>query len=276
MRVPFRITNSGGHPIRGEARLPDARPPRGTVVFCHGFKGFWDWGGFPRFLDAAAARGWAAVGFSFSGSGVSRGDVVDEPERFAENTVSREVADLADVVRAIRSDAIPAGGRGPIAVAGHSFGGGVAILYAAEDASIAAVVGWAAIATAERFPPDEIARWRRDGYTTAVNTRTGQELRISTAFLDDLDANRARLDIPAAASRLAAPLLLLHGGADESVPLAEARAIAARAAAQRSRLIVIPGAGHTFGVVHPFAGSTPAFDRVVRETLDWLDLHLSS
>lgn len=248
------------------------------MILCHGFKGFWDWGGFTHFLDAAAARGYVAIGFSFSGSGVSQGDRVDEPERFEANTISREIADLADVIRALRRGAVLPPGRdpGPIALVGHSFGGGVAILAAADDPAIAAVVGWAAIGTADRFSPEEVAAWRRDGWLPVVNTRTGQELRIGTPFLDDIETNRGRLDIPAAAARLSAPLLLIHGDADTSVPLSQAHAIASRARADRSRLIVLPGAAHTFGTVHPFAGSTPDYDHVVSETLAWCDEYLAS
>ncbi len=273
MRLPFRIANSAGHPIRGEVRAPRDGADHGTIVFCHGFKGFWDWGGFPAFLDAAAARGYFAVGFSFSGSGVSSGDRVDEPERFAGNTLSREVDDVRDVVSALRDRRLEPAGRdpGPIGVVGHSFGGGAAILYASEDPRLGAVVGWAAVATAARFSQEEIARWRRDGWTTVVNTRTGQELRLAVSFLDDLETNRERLDIPKAAARLAAPLLLVHGDADQSVPLAEAESIAR---ASSAHLVVIPGAGHTFGAVHPYAGATPTYDRVIALTLDWFDRHL--
>ncbi len=272
MRLPFRLTNPEGHPIRGEVRAPRLGLDRGTVVFCHGFKGFWDWGGFPYFLDAAAAAGFYAVGFSFSGSGVSGGDLVDEPERFAENTPSREIADLAAVVGALRAGELAPRGRppGPIAIVGHSLGGGVSILYAADDPAISAVVVWASVGKWDRFDADSVAEWRRQGWILVKNLRTGQDLRLSIGFLEDVERNRDRLDIPAAARRLAVPLLLLHGDADESVPIAESESIASAAVPGRARLVRIAGAGHTFGVTHPFAGATPAYDRVVGETLGWL------
>lgn len=272
MRLPFILTNPEGHPIRGEVRAPRLGRDRGTVILCHGFKGFWDWGGFPYFLDAAAAAGFFAVGFSFSGSGVSSGDRVDEPERFAENTPSREVADLATVVRAAREGRLPLGGcpSGPIGIVGHSLGGGIAILHAADDPSVSAVAVWASVAKWDRFDPESVAEWRRQGWILVKNLRTGQDLRLSIAFLEDVERNRERLDIPAAVRRLAPPLLLLHGDADESVPIAEGESIAAAAAGGRARLVRVAGAGHTFGVTHPFAGSTPAYEFVVGETIRWL------
>lgn len=275
MRLPFRFDNSDGHAIRGEVRAPRRGVDRGTIVFCHGFKGFWDWGGFPHFLDSAAAAGFYAVAFSFSGSGVSSGDRVDEPERFAENTFTRQVRDVAEVVAALRGGALPPLGRraGPIGIVGHSMGGGVAILYAAGDPGIAALVTWAAIASVDRFPEPVVREWRARGWTLITNGRTGQELRISTAFLDDIDANRDRLDIVAAARRLAAPLLIVHGRADESVPLSEAAALAGAAGA-RAESLLLDGEGHTFGTTHPFRGPTPGFEVVEAATIGWFEAHL--
>ncbi|MFN0151979.1 MAG: alpha/beta hydrolase family protein [bacterium] len=276
MRLPFRIDNSDGHAIRGEVRTPRRGIDRGTIVFCHGFKGFWDWGGFPYFLDAATAAGFYAVAFSFSGSGVSEGDRVDEPERFAENTYTRQVRDLEEVVRALRGGVLPPFGRKPgrIGIVGHSMGGGVAILYAANDPQIGALVTWASIATVERYPDEVVRDWRARGWTLVTNGRTGQELKMSTAILDDIDANRERLDIVGAARRLAMPVLIVHGRADESVPVAEAATLAA-AASGRAEQLLLDGEGHTFGSTHPFRGPSNGFDVVVSATIRWFGAHLS-
>lgn len=276
MRLPFRLRNAEGHPIRGEVRAPRRGCDGGTIVFCHGFKGFWDWGGFPRFLDALTASGFFAVAFSFSGSGVSSGDRVDEPERFAENTPSREVADLATVVRALRAGDLPPRGRGPgpIGIVGHSLGGAIAILYAADDPAISAVVGWAAVSKFLRFDPESVAEWRRQGWILVRNLRTGQNLPLSVGFLEDIERNPERLDILAAARRLSVPLLLLHGEADETVPIAEGESLAS-AAQGRTRFTRLPGAGHTFGMTHPDTGSVPAFQTVVQETIIWLEESLA-
>ncbi len=79
---------------------------------------------------------------------------------------------------------------------------------------------------------------------------------MGVAFLDDVLANLARLDLHAAAARLEAPWLLVHGRADETVPFAEAETLLA-AAKGSARLHAIEGGGHTFGAIHLFAGPTP-------------------
>ena len=39
-------------------------------------------------------------------------------------------------------------------------------------------------------------------------------------------------------------------------------------------LETVPGAGHTFGAVHPFAGPTPQLTRALNATQAWLCSHL--
>ncbi len=117
--------------------------------------------------------------------------------------------------------------------------------------------------------------WRAAGKLDIVNSRTGEVLPLYTDVLDDIEQHAATLDIQAAAGRLTIPWLLLHGSADTAVLVAEARALAAAAAPAHSpRLIIVDGAGHTFGAVHPFAGMTPDLAQAFDETLKWLGRYL--
>jgi fermentation-respiration switch protein FrsA (DUF1100 family) len=94
-------------------------------------------------------------------------------------------------------------------------------------------------------------------------------MRIETPLLDDLAANPGRLDVLRAASELHVPLLIVHGDADESVPAWEGTAIAG-AAPPAAEFLLLPGAGHTFGAVHPWQGPTPALERAAAHTVAWL------
>jgi pimeloyl-ACP methyl ester carboxylesterase len=82
-----------------------------------------------------------------------------------------------------------------------------------------------------------------------VNARTKQVMRMSSRMLDDIDANRARLDIGAAVERLKVPLFVVHGARDESVPAHEAEVIASHAV-DVSKMI-IDSATHTYNAIHP-------------------------
>ncbi len=250
--------------VRSGARGPEVRP---AVVICHGFKGFKDWGFFPYLADRLALAGFTAVSFNFSGSGVGPGsDVVDQPDRWFAQRVSADVADLATVV-----DHVTSAGARWVGLVGHSRGGGVAVVGAARDSRVKVLVTWAAVATFLWYSAEERARWRREGRTEVVNARTGQVLPIGLPLLDDLETNASGpLDIRGAAGRVTVPWLIAHGTADESVPVAEAETLAHASASPRTERLLVDGTGHTFGARHPWAGSTPALDRVLERTVRFL------
>ena len=258
--APFTIATSSAT-LDGLVDLPDPRQypgPRPAVVVCHGFKGFMEWGFFPHLGTLLAERGFVAVRFNLSGSGMRPGgDRVDDPGAFRANTHSREVEDLLAVLAATGTE-IASGqvDTARIGLLGHSRGGGNAILAAArEPERVKALVTWASVADFDRYSPDQKEAWRRDGELPVVNARTGQQLALGLGLLEDLEAHRAELDIggAAAAGHRRAPWLIIHGGGDESVPAVEGERLADRAAPP-AELLLIPEADHTFGSRHPFTG----------------------
>jgi dienelactone hydrolase len=251
----------------------DARP---AVVVIHGFKGFKDWGMFPVLADRLARAGFTAVTFNLSGSGVDDRGEFRWPERFGHNTFSAELQDIRAVLGALDRGELGVPRPPAVGLVGHSRGGGMAVLAAADHPGIGALVTWAAISHVDRWPGQADA-WRAAGKLEVVNQRTGQVLPLYPDVLEDVERNRAGpLDIAAAARRLTVPWLILHGGSDTSVLPDEAEALA-RAARERSaptRLRILPEAGHTFGAVHPFAGMTPALAEVLDATVEWLNRYL--
>lgn len=254
--------------IRTAARPGERRP---AVVICHGFKGFKDWGFFPRLADRLAVAGFTAISFNFSGSGVGDGEAFDELDRWAHQTPSADLADLKTVVDyAIAEQGAPTRGAPTdpwVGLVGHSRGGGIAALHAARDPRVDALVTWAAIDHFLRWPAEDIARWRRDGKIDVVNARTRQVLTILRDALDDLDAHGSELNVATVAPRIRAPWLVVHGSADATVPIAVAHQLVAASAAERTSLLALEGADHTFGIRHPWAGTTPAFDLVLERTV---------
>src|SRR5437867_37253 len=63
-----------------------------------------------------------------------------------------------------------------LGLVGHSRGGGIAILQAARDPRVRALVTWAAISSVERWPAPQRSSWRAAGKTDIQNARTGQVL----------------------------------------------------------------------------------------------------
>jgi len=119
----------------------------------------------------------------------------------------------------------------------------------------------AAPAHPERFPsrvltPAQAEHWRAQGFTHY----NGQ--RINRSLLDDLES----LDVPEAVKQITCPVLILHGDADEVVPVEEAHELYA-CLTNTKRLSILPGTDHRL--------SDPAvMQRAIAEALDWLTEHV--
>jgi alpha-beta hydrolase superfamily lysophospholipase len=262
----FELPCKDGLSIRGE--VYHAESPVGSVIVCHGFKGFAHWAFFPYLARELAGSGLTAITFDFSGSGIGRDrESFTEATAFGENTFTRELDDL-DLVEdyARRKKWI----EGRFGLFGHSRGGGMAIVFAASEGSnVTALVTWAAISYPNRWRPEDVLTWRKQGYTDITNSRTGQVMRLGTALLDDVELHgKNKLSIEGAAAKLKVPWLIIHGTADETVPSTEGVHLHS-VSKGISTLRLIEGAGHAFGAQHPLNEMPPVLEKVVRETVNF-------
>jgi len=270
--VPLTFENRDGLPIRGDLHRPAGRAARPLVLVAHGFKGFKDWGFFPFLAESLAGAGLPALRFNFARNGVGEGGTeFDRLDLFEENSVSREIRDLEDLL-----DALP--GRRELSgvpvdrvgLVGHSRGGAVGILFGAGEPRVASLVTWAAVARFGRhFPPEVLAAWKEKGVHEIENARTKQMMPLGMDFYRDLAERAGVLDVEAAEARLEAPHLVVHGEEDEAVPVEDAHAIA-QASGGRAHARIVPGAGHTFGAVHPFGETTDALEAAISATVGHL------
>jgi putative phosphoribosyl transferase len=141
-RVLVSFKNAHGRRLSGLLVLPPSGGPHPVAVFAHG------WGsgkGSPRnraVAEALLAAGFAALLFDFTGHGESEGS----PD---ESTLGQQVEDLGAALDAVETfDDVDAG---RIGVVGASSGAAVAIMRAATDARVRALV--------LRSPNPEGAEW---------------------------------------------------------------------------------------------------------------------
>jgi pimeloyl-ACP methyl ester carboxylesterase len=266
----------GSPPIRGDVRWLADTQPRTAVVIAHGFKGFRTWGFFPPLARAIAAQGHAAVLFDFSHNGVGR-DGVDFSalDLFERSTHSRNVDEIHAVIDALEDGKLLKRAPSAIGLLGHSRGGGEAVIAASEDTRVEALVTWAAIADIpSRWTPEQVAAWERGESVHIANARTGQQMPVGPAYWQDVQANRERLDIAAAAERLEIPWLIVHGENDDAVPADDARTLF-DAAGSTTEMVLLEETGHTFGAAHPYEGPTTALQAAAEATLEWFETHLA-
>ena len=245
-------------PFAADARFVPDGWPKPVVVFVHGFKGFKDWGHFNVLAAYFAEQGFVFIKLNLSHNGVvvgGNGDLEDL-EAFGRNNLSLELDDLGALLDALHR---PAGTPIPapemdlsrLFLVGHSRGGGLVLLKAAEDARVRAVAGWAPINTLEqRWPAEFMEKWRQDGVQYIDNSRTKQRMPLYYQLAEDFLQNRARLDIPNRVRELPQPLLVVHGDQDETLPVQMAHEL--KAWKPNTELLILPGATHNFGGAHPW------------------------
>ncbi len=202
------------------------------VIVCHGFTGTKEGGGRALEMgDALAERGFNTMLFDFRGCGESEGS-------WENITLSGQVEDLRSAVEWCREN-----GFGQTIINGRSFGGTTAIAFAARDQYITALCTWAAVARPEalfrQFVRSEIGGPASDPVEIEGE---GEKLRLKKGFFYDLRGYNLLQDAAVMDLR---GFLVIHGSADESVPVEDAKLLF-QAAGDPKELAVIPGADHRF------------------------------
>jgi len=232
-----------------------------VVVFCHGYKGFKDWGCWNVLASHIEKKNIFFLKFNFSHNGGTMEQPIDFPDlnAFGENNFTKELDDLDTVISWITSAENLYSNElnsQEIILVGHSRGGGIVTIKASEDNRVTKVITLAGASDYKsRFPiGDELAYWRKEGVAYVENTRTKQQMPHFIQFYDDFMVNEARLTISSAAKKINMPHLIIHGTTDETVPFQEAEALHSWSA--NSELFAIESANHVFGGSHPWESNT--------------------
>ena len=227
--------------------------PKPLVIFVHGFKGFKDWGTHQLVAKYFAQNGLDFLKFNFSHNGIGKadGDIFDDLNGFSENTFSKELFDLTQIIT-FSSSSEQFHKPTEIYLIGHSLGGGISIIQTATDKAVSKLVSWASISSFRNlWSPEDDRLWLENGMLNFNNSRTNQQMPIKATLLEDLNENTESLDILNAARNISQPWLIIHGKADEGVPPAHALELHSQKA--ESKLLLIPNADHVFCASHPWS-----------------------
>ncbi len=202
------------------AWLLEADPTAPTVVVMHG------WGANAELMLPLAApfrrAGYNVLLPDARGHGQSDADTFSSLPRFAE--------DVEAAVRWLEVDArgVPT----PVILVGHSVGAGACLLAASRNRRVAAVISIAAFGH---------PRWMMRRYLERLRVPPWLHPPIN-GYVQAVIGHRFDAIAPIETiTRIEAPVLLVHGEADRTVPAADAEALAGRG---DRPLLRIPGAGH--------------------------------
>lgn len=264
-------------PILWDAFYKATDTQKPLVIFCHGYKGFKDWGAWDLVAKSFADAGLFFVKFNFSHNGGTMEQPIDFPdlEAFAENNYSRELEDLDDLITFLHSASNPFQEEidpNQLIVIGHSRGGGIVTIKASEDQRITKVITWASVSDFGRrtATSGELEEWRKNGVKYVFNGRTKQNMPHNFQFYEDFKAHEARLNIEQAVKRLNIPHLIIHSKEDPSVFYTEAEEI--HSWNPESILHPIAHSDHVFSASHPWtqADLPQALKTVVQESMAFI------
>ncbi|WP_298755847.1 alpha/beta hydrolase-fold protein [uncultured Psychroserpens sp.] len=248
-----------------------------VVIFCHGYKGFKDWGAWDLVAQQFSNHGLFFIKFNFSHNGGTVENPIDFPdlEAFAQNNYTKELDDLNDLLNFTTSEVFEYKNeinKREITLIGHSRGGGISIIKTSEDNRISKLVTWASVSSFGKrtSTTGDLEQWRKDGVKYVINGRTKQQMPHNYQFYEDFKANEERFHIESAIQRITNPVLIIHAQDDPSVKFEEAEALDSWCSI--NQLISIENSNHVFDAHHPWSANhlPRALDIVVKETIAFI------
>ena len=246
------------------------------VIFCHGYKGYKDWGAFDLMSSKFLKAGLALVKFNFSHNGCTLDQPIDFPDlvAFGNNNYTKELDDLNDVIDWVqnyfKSNLFVNSNN--ICLLGHSRGGGICILKASRDQRIKKVITLASVCDFKKRTKaiSDLKDWKKTGVAYVLNRRTHQKMPHFYQFYEDLIANSEALNIEAATKQIQIPQLIIHGDSDSSVSIEEAQKL--HIWNPKSELRTVKNANHVFNTKHPwdFDIVSPEFFSMICLTVNFI------
>jgi len=261
MKILKNIIVDGKHqkPIVTDVFYKESNQPKKVVIFCHGYKGFKDWGAWNLMAEAFAKADFFFIKFNFSHNGGTVEQPIDFPdlEAFGNNNYTKELDDLESVVNWISKniDFKAEADLNDISIIGHSRGGGIVLLKANEDNRVKKVITLAAVCDFGKRSSTigNLEQWKKNGVKYVVNGRTKQKMPHFYQFYEDFKANEERLNIQKAVENLDIPHLIIHGDKDNSVLINEAENL--QKWNPKADYKIIKNANHVFNVSHPWGNN---------------------
>jgi len=244
-------------PIVWDAYFNKTAKLKPLVIFCHGYKGFKDWGSWDLVADVFKKEHSFFVKFNFSHNGGTVENPIDFPDldAFAENNYTKELNDLDDFLNYLLSENNPFSDeidKKNVTLIGHSRGGGIVTIKASEDSRITTLITWASVCDfgSRTATIGDLEQWKKDGVKYVLNGRTKQKMPHNYQFYEDYKSNEARLNIELVTKKIKIPHLIIHGDSDTSISIDEAKTL--HLCNPNSVLIPIENTNHVFDSKHPW------------------------
>ena len=259
-------------PILCDLTKPFQHHDKNLIIFCHGYKGFKDWGCWNLMADKFAQNGISFLKFNFSHNGGTINNPIDFPDlkAFSENNYSIEVNDVIRVVNYVKNE-FTYFSNAKIHLMGHSRGGGIACIASSRDLHIETLILLASVSDYKsRFPEQsEIDKWKENGVRYVENKRTMQKLPHLYQFYQNYVDNESNLNIESSIKKFKGKTLICHGTMDLAVDFQNALNLLSWS--NIGSLFKLR-TNHTFGSKHPWNENhiPTALDQIIEKSISFL------
>ncbi|MDB0043280.1 alpha/beta hydrolase fold domain-containing protein [Flavobacteriaceae bacterium] len=228
-----------------------------VIIFCHGYKGYKDWGAWNLVAKQFANNNFFFLKFNFSHNGGTIDNPIDFPDlnAFGNNNFTHEINDIERVLSFLFDN--PEFSKNidltNVFLIGHSRGGGICAIKASESKQIKGLITWAGVSNFKiRFNEGskEFQKWKDNGVKYVENKRTKQQMPHFFQFYLDFKKNEERFNIKLAVESLKIPFLVIHGENDHSVLPFEGNDL--NSWAKNSEFFSVKNGNHTFSSKHPW------------------------
>ena len=228
-----------------------------VIIFCHGYKGYKDWGAWNLVAKEFANNNFFFLKFNFSHNGGTVENPIDFPDlnAFGNNNFTHELNDIERVLSFMSENTEFSKNIDltNIFLIGHSRGGGLCAIKASENKQIKGLITWAGVSNFKiRFNEGshEFKEWKDKGVKYVENKRTKQQMPHFFQFYLDFKENEKRFNIQSAIQSLKIPFLVIHGDNDKSVLQNEGRDL--HSWNKNSKFFSVKNGTHTFSSMHPW------------------------
>lgn len=251
------LEKEGNKPILVDFFYNSSNNKMPVIIFCHGYKGYKDWGAWNLVAKEFANNNFFFLKFNFSHNGGTVENPIDFPDlnAFGNNNFTHELNDIERVLSFISENTEFSKNIDltNIFLIGHSRGGGLCAIKASENKQIKGLITWAGVSNFKiRFNEgsQEFKEWKDKGVKYVENKRTKQQMPHFFQFFLDFKENEKRFNIQSAVQSLKIPFLVIHGDNDKSVLQNEGRDL--HSWNKNSKFFSVKNGTHTFSSMHPW------------------------
>ena len=251
------LEKEGNKPILVDFFYNSSNNKMPVIIFCHGYKGYKDWGAWNLVAKEFANNNFFFLKFNFSHNGGTVENPIDFPDlnAFGNNNFTHELNDIERVLSFISENTEFSKNIDltNIFLIGHSRGGGLCAIKASENKQIKGLITWAGVSNFKiRFNEgsQEFKEWKDKGVKYVENKRTKQQMPHFFQFYLDFKKNEKRFNIQSAVQSLEIPFLVIHGDNDKSILQNEGRDL--HSWNKNSKFFSVKNGTHTFSSMHPW------------------------